>query len=517
MATTRSTSSSKISTPSGEKTVAEMEQLLLEREKTIERFKKIQDRIQLQNLTKTSTRRFTIYNKEKLRKMLKDPKRNEIQLRSLSIFLYRLCYPYRRLIWYQATMMDLNAVSVIPFIDITKENNQKKIIKNYYKTANKLQQMALDQCMLPMLLTAWREDTAFGYIYDDGRDFFIHMLDGKYCQISAIDRGVLRYAFDFTYFDDFPDDLEYWDSEFEKKYKKYKQNKAPRWQELDYKREICLKVNIDDLTLSYPPYAPMFEAMIDLVDLQGAQAVKDEASDYKLLVARLETMTGTKEPDDFQVDPDTALKYYELFEQSLPDGVSAAISPLPIEPIEFDADDTAGVDAISNSTKNLFKTSGGSQILYNDNTGTTITTAQILSDSKIALAALLPQVQTWCNCYMADTIGKDHGHIKYIECTPYTRAEKKKELLQSGQSGLPVKLSIAALDGYTPMEALSLLFIENDCLVLHDKMVPLSTSWTKPAEATGGKVTGDGSEGAPTKEGGDLSDEGEESRDKETN
>ena len=80
-----------------------------------------------------------------------------------------------------------------------------------------------------------------------------------------------------------------------------------------------------------------------------------------------------------------------------------------------------------------------------------------------------------------------------------------------------MKLSIAALDGYTPMEALSLLFIENDCLVLHDKMVPLSTSWTKSAEATGGKVTGDGSEGAPTKDGGDLSDEGEESRDKETN
>ena len=517
MAAAKSSSSSKISTPSGDVSVAELQKQLMDKERQLEKFKKIQEIIRLQDLTKTSRRRFDTYNKEKLRRMLKDPKRNETALRSLSIFLYRLCYPYRRLIWYQATMMDLNAVSVIPFIDITKDNNKKKIIKNYYKTASKLQQMALDQCMLPMLLTAWREDTAFGYIYDDGKDFFIHVLDGNYCQVSAIDRGVLRYAFDFSYFDTYPDDLEFWDSEFKRKYRKYKDNKAPRWQELEYKREICLKVNIDDLTLSYPPYAPMFEAMIDLVDLQGVQSVKDEASDYKLLVARLETLTGTKEPDDFEVDLDTALKYYNIFAESLPDGVSAAISPLPIEPIEFDHDDTAGVDAISNTTKNLFKTSGGSQILYNDNSGTTITTAQIISDAKIALAALLPQVQTWCNCYMNDHIGKDHGHVKYIECTPNTRSEKKKELLQSGQSGIPTKLSIAALDGYTPMEALSLLFIENDCLELHDKMVPLSTSWTKSKDQTTGQVTGDGSDGAPTKDDGDLSDEGEATRDKETN
>lgn len=80
-----------------------------------------------------------------------------------------------------------------------------------------------------------------------------------------------------------------------------------------------------------PPLSGLFEPLIDLIDLQSIQSVKDDLSIYKLLVARLETLTNSDEPDDFSVDIDTAIEYYNRLVESLPDCVSAAISPLKIE------------------------------------------------------------------------------------------------------------------------------------------------------------------------------------------
>lgn len=497
-----STTQNKISTPSGLHSAEEIRKEIYSQE--VKRyFQEVADQLRLINLDRNSSRSFNTFSKTKLRSFMKNPQANEDNLRQLSQFLYRMCYPYRRLVWYQASMFDANAVSIIPSIDFSKTVNVKKVRKNYISTAKKIQQMALDQCILPMLLTAWREDTAFGYIYDDDNTMFIHVLNGKYCKVSCVDGGALRYAFDFSYFNTHADDLNYWADEFKEKFDLYSSGKASKWQELDYSREICLKVNIDDPTLSYPPFAPLFEQIIDNVDLQSIQNVKDQLSIYKLLVARLKPLTGTNMPDDFEVDLDTAIKYYDKLRDSLPPEVASVISPLPIESIEFKPTSTNDVDSVSNSTNNLFKNSGGSQILNNEKSGTNIVLAQIQMDTQSALKAILPQLQAWCNIYLTQHLGKDVCHVKYFDVSPYTRAEKKKELINSAQYGVPTKLAVAALDGFTPLETLSLEYVENDIFKLHETWIPLQSSYTRSGSSTGG---------APTKDADELSDAGEQSR-----
>ena len=64
------------------------------------KYAKVKDAIQLANLTKTESRTFTIFSKTLLRTYMKNPKNNETNLRNLSRFLYRLSYPYRRLVKY---------------------------------------------------------------------------------------------------------------------------------------------------------------------------------------------------------------------------------------------------------------------------------------------------------------------------------------------------------------------------------------------------------------------------------
>lgn len=504
-----------ISTPSGTRTVKEVSEYFTKQEQLNETFKATQsmiDALQLTDLSKTETRTYQSYSRDTLRTYLKTPKTYESQIRNLSRYLYRLCYEYKRMCWFYARMICGDAFNIIPIVD-PREDDEEALLDNYYETMIRWQRMDFQNEIIKLLITAWREDTVYGYVYDDsdqeGGTCFYHILDGDYCRISSVEEGVFRFAFDFSYFRNHKTYLDYWDSEFKQKYDAYEKDPTLRWQELEPERQICFKVNSDDPTMDYPPFASLFESIISNIDLQALKTAKDELSAYKLLVARLKPLSGTDSPDDFEVDPATALQYYNKFVAALPECVNACLSPVPIEPIEFkDLNTTDDTDMISSSLSNLFKHVGG-VILDNSKTGSTIYEAQIISDMEMAHSTLVPQVNRYLNLYFKYVIGDKHAHIKYIEgVCPYTRKAKRKELLESAQNGFS-RMAVGILDGNTSLEQISLLKLEK-ALGLVDLMSnPLSTSYTKSGSDTD-PING----GAPTKDAGDLSDEGSNTREK---
>lgn len=518
--TSFSTVKPSISTPQGEKTVKEVKDVLQKYENLKEMFAATNDALKLLDLTKTENRTYQTYNREILRTYLKSPFAYQSQLRNLSRYLYRLCYEYKRICTHFATMICGDTFNIVPLIDPTQDNNPDEVLSKYYETLIRWQRMNFENELTKLLLTAWREDTVYAYVYDDsdqeGGTCFFHILDGDYCKVSSIEEGVFRFAFDFSYFKSHKAELDFYDTEFTTKYNAYDKDSSLRWQELDPDRQICLKVNSDDPKMDYPPFAGLFSKIINLLDLDEIQSVKDELSAYKLLVARLKPLSGTDTPDDFEVDIQTALKYYNRLAEALPDCVNAVLSPLPIEAIEFkNLNNTEDTDMLSSAMSNIFKTIGG-VILDNDKTGSTIFNAQIISDMKIAQATLLPQIQRWVNLYFNYIIGENHAFIKYIDgVCPYTRKDKRKELLESAQNGMPTKLEISILDGKSPLETISQLYLENDVLGLSDKFIPLSTSYTQSGNAKNGTdpITG----GAPEKDVTDLTDEGSSTREKNKN
>ena len=481
-------------------TASEMKEFQ-KQERRKELFARAQNAIQLLDLTKTQTRTYTIYNKENLRTYMKNPASNENRLRNLSRFLYRVSQPYRRLVNYNAQQVDLTAMTIIPNINFTEQNDSETVLKEYYDTCVEVDKMNLHSEIYKLLVTAWIEDAAYGYIYEDDTGFFIYPLDGEYCRVGSVNMdGTMNFAFDFSYFRSRQELLEYWDPEFNSKYEIYKKDATQKWQELDPERTICIKVGSDDVTLCIPPYIGMFESIIDNVDLQSIVAVKDELSIYKLLVARLEHMKGSDDPSDFEIDIDTALEYYYKFDESLPEGVTSVISPLPIEPIEFKGTTTDDTDMVSNSMSNLFKASGGSMVLNDEKTGSTIYRAHIIADMMNALKPLLGQIQSWTNRYL-NYVLNNPSKVKYLETSPWMKNEKKKELIESANAGVPVKMSVAALDGFSPLEVLSMQFLENDVLGLHDAWIPLQSSYTQSGNNNTEKdITDLGDEGAETRE-----------------
>lgn len=510
-----------IDTPKGKKTVAEMANTLTKHERVLEMAKSTKtmiDALQLTDLSKTESRTFQTYSRETLRTYLRSPKSYESQLRNLSRYLYRLCYEYRRICLHYATMICGDAFNIIPLDNPTEEMSPEDRTNAWYETMIRWQRMDFASELVKLLLVAWREDSVYAYVYDDsdqeGGTCFYQILDGDYCRVSSVEAGVFRFAFDFSYFRSHEAYLDYWDSEFKTKYEAYQKDSALRWQELEPERQVCFKVNSDDPTMDYVPMASLLQPIINAIDLQEIQNAKDELSAYKLLVARLKPISGSNEPDDFEVDPDTALKYYNKFVAALPECVNACLSPIPIEAIEFkDLNNTDDTDMVSNSISNIFKHIGG-VILNSDKSGTTIYEAQIIADMKMGQSTLLPQVQRYLNLYFNYVIGTNHAYFKYIDgVSPYTRKAKRKELVESAQNGY-ARMAIGILDGNSALEQISLLKLERDLGIVDLMSSPLSTSYTQSGSSSPTGDTDPINGGAPSKDSGDLTDSGSKSKER---
>lgn len=486
-----------------------------EEERHKEVYKKIQDQIlRLTDLTKSEgSRTYTLFSKTLYRQYAKNPYNNQENLRNLSQFLYTAVAAYQKIIRYYANFIDLSAYSVIPLYDITSEPNQVQILKQYYNTLLEMEKMNLKDELYKMILTAWIEDAAYGLVWEDDQDFMITLFDGNYAKVQSVFYdSVMQFAIDFSYFRSHQDQLEMYGEPFVSMYEAYRKDPSLRWQEVPAERGIVLKINTD-LKACIPPFMGLFPELIDLEDLREIQSVKDELSVYKLLVERLDTISGSDVPDDFTVSPDTAVLWHSRLLDLLNEHVGAVISPMQIDVVDFPSDETSDVNKISNAMDNLFDSSGGAQVLNSNSiSGSTAYQYAIRSDSLFALNPLLGQIERWTNHHCRQVLGSDAAKVVFMKISAFEKDQYRDQLLKSAQYGIPNKIAISTLDGFSPLEVLSMQNLENNILQLHDQWIPLQSSFTRSGDSdpldtdplTGGRPTSD----EP------LSDEGDNTRDK---
>ena len=480
--------------------------------------KQVSSALQLLDLTNIPNKSYTVYNKESLRTYLKNPlsDSNAKNLRKLSQYLYVLSPQYREIIEFYATQIDASLYSIIPNISISEDNDEQSILQNYESVAKWMEKMNVPAWLYSALVTAWREDVFYGYIfYDDSAEqdvnsFLVLPLDPDYCRISSVNYdGSLNFAYDFSYFDNNTNKiyLEVWGKEWNKMYDAYQADtRNMRWQELDPNLSVCFKVNYDQTDRVIPSFASLFENIIDLIDLQGITAVKDQLSIYKLLVAEIGYLNNG-ETNDFEIDLDLAVNFFNKMNSVLPDQIGAILSPMKVTPINFEQSDTDDVNRISKANKNLFESAGVSPFLSSEKiSGTTAVTAALRFKSLVAVKPLLAQLEARVNRFLDFVLPNNGMRIRYMPVTPYFKDEAIKQVKDACTLGLPMKTQYATLIGLSPLDMYSMSYLENDVMKLHEKFIPMQSSYTQ----TGASDTG----GAPTKDLTDLTDDGESSIDK---
>lgn len=471
-----------------------------------ERFEAAKEALKLLNPASSSAKTFNTFSKETLRTYMRNPLSQYQNLRNLSKYLYYRSQVYRKLIHYNAGMIDLNYRSVIPIVDLVKGSDKTKILKSYQETLLVLEKMNLPLEFLKVYITCWREDVFYGCAYYDDEGFFILPLDPDYCKVTGIyPTGDLAFDMDMTYFSGKTEQLEMWGEPFVTMYRGYENDRTSgRWQPMPDENCVCLKINIDDWETPLPPYMALFNSLINLEDLAEITAIADEQQIYKLLITKVPLLKNSNVPNDFAIDIDLMIEFFNEMKNLLPDYTNAILSLGDTEAVSFDADQATDVNKLENATKAVLNTSGGAQVLNSASiSGTTAWTGAIKSDEDYALSSLLPQTQAWVNRFISYYVSNP-AKVKFLEVTKYTKDAFKESIKNDATYGEPSKLLINTLNGFSELETYSLNFLEEECLELSSKFVPMQSSNTMN--------TGD-----LKKDDDDLTDEGEASRDKADN
>ena len=493
-----------------------IEQLSRE-EKNRAAYAAVKDALSTIDLTQSRSISYNTYSRESLRSYLQNPASdtNQKNLRKLSNYLYTVSHVYRRLINFKASQIELKSWVVYPNITSEDKVDTTSILENYEKVNKYIHSMNMESQIRKCMLRAWKDDVVYGFCYGDPEndgEFFIHLLDPDYCKISSqhYHNGVLNFAFDLSFFDSSSNAyyLEVYDPIFKKLYNKYQADTSQRWAELPIEKTICLKINLENLDYPLPPLSGLLDGIINLADLQAVQDLKDELEAYKLIYAKINTIPGTKDVDDFEIDLNLANAFYEKLQSAIPDNINMALSPMELKSIDFNTNNANDVNIISEAYENIINANGGIVLNQNKITNSASFKLALQFDSMDAMAPVT-QINAWINLWLINHLGETGMVVEYSDVSPYFVNDKIDQLLKLAQYGLPVKLELASLASTNPVK-------ERGMSLMEDILGLGTTAWSKPLVSSnvqsGNADNGDGSEGRPTSDG-PLSDEGENTRD----
>lgn len=462
---------------------------------------------QLRDVNKNTTKTIRSFSKATLRQYLQNIGSNEKNLRNLSRYLYYRSQVYYRLIMYNASMFCMDARSVIPNYDLVKDNNKDKITKSYFETLKVLDKMNLKYEINKAAVINFREDVFYGIAFYDDTGLFILPIDPDYAKITGVySTGDFSYAIDMTYYKNRQYMIEYLGEPLQSMYNAYGGNASDKWQAVPDQYCVCFKARPDDYETVIPIFSGLFNSLISLLDMEDLQAIADEQQIYKMVWMEMETLDNARQPDDWKVDPDISVQYFnKMLEEALPEYASGAVIPGKLNTISFDSDQATDTNRVQKSTETVLNTSGGAQILNSASiSGTTAFHAAIHADCKIATSLLLPQYQSWVNRFLSYYV-KNPAKVVFLEVSPYTIEEYKDRILKDATYGLPTKLLSNSLNGFSELDTMALNYLEEECLGLSEKFKPLQSSHTQTTEKESG---------GQTKTDDQLTDEGEASRDK---
>ena len=472
-------------------------------------FKKTQETLlKMNDPNKNSIQNIIGKDRKKIRSYLQNPANNELNLIEAARYLYYRTQIFFRLVNFYADMFDFRCRQVIPNYNLTKENKPEKILKQYNNTLNWLDTCDIQGIMLPALIRVFREDVFYGIFYHDDTGSILYPLDPSWCKIDG-----QYYSHDFGFSVDMSkfknatqqELLEWLGEPLKSMYAEYERT-GQRWIHMKDEYAACFKFRADDRDHVLPPLMPIFQELATLNDTADIQAISNELSVYKLLLIPLETITGSKRSDDWKVNPELMLAYYNRMVETLPDYIAAAIIPADVNKdnvLDFSTSSTdKDIDRLEQSEKTLLGTSGGGAILNaNMITSTAAFKAWLAAETEFAISPLIPQVQGFVNRMLRYEVANP-CKVEYFEVSIYTKEDVQKTLLESCQYGFSNRLAYNTFNGISEKSTMAMAVLENEILGMPDKMIPLSSSYT----------TSNDEGGRPTTPDDELSDSGERSR-----
>lgn len=447
------------------------------------------------------------YSKADIERFMGNPQRYDKELAGMSEYLYQYSPHYRRLINYYVNMPTLDYIIEPYGLDATKIN-ANTFQKGYQRAMEFTDLLNVKHEYRKALKKAWIRDTFYGYQHVAKDSYFIQELPYTHCRISSIEDGVYNFSMDMQYFDRNPIQLEMYPKEFKKLYNSFKAGKG-QWQELDSSNTVVIKIN-DDVTYDLPPFVGVFRSIFDIEDYKALKLTRETISNYKFVVQKIPIRDNSDRNNDFLIDLNHVAMFHNKTSQTLPEEIGLISTPFEVDTINF-AKDRSESDNVMESEREFYSSAGSSSQLFNGDKSSNANLGKSINVDEQEVFAVNRQVERFINRKMKwEVKGTYKFRMRILDTTVFNRKETIESYLQSAQYGLPVKMLLSASLGLSPSAVVNMSYLENEILNLTEKFIPLSSSHTQSGDATD-------EGGRPESNDDELSDKGEEQRDRGDN
>ena len=461
-----------------------------------------------------------VYTADSIADLMSAPQDNEVALREVSRYLENTSLMYKRIVNYLPSI-GIDCPVIVPANMDKFDTKRENIAKNYSKAVVYLDMLNIAHEFVKVKRTVFREDVFYGIEYEDEKNgaYYIRQLNPDYCRISSVEDSCYNFQFDFSFFDNDDDVgtlLNTYEtivpSFFRSGYTKYKNDrKNYQWQEVPSDKSICIKLQ-EDLDYCYPYFIGAAKDILNIQDYKDLEMVSTEQSNYRLLGFEIPRMSSKSEkPDTFEIKPSTALQFFNMARNSIDENIGMFISPMPVKDISF-KDVNNNKNKVSDAVRDFYDSVGVTNMLFNGGDNSTATKYSIKTDEAL-LFQLNRSLERWLTRKFKR---KFNGmfKVKLLDVTAYNKEDVITQLTNAATLGLPTKMQLASVVGSsTPLDVAGLTFLENDILGLHEKWIPLNSSYTQSGTAT----MGDDEGGRPESKDEDLSETGQSTRENDSN
>lgn len=422
------------------------------------------------------------FSKEKIIEYLKDPQRNEKNIRDASVYMYNNSSHYKRLILNYALMPNWSYVIEPYKYNLLKEKKNEGFLKQYNKVCQIVENMQLKHELQKVAITGFREDVFYGICWETSDSFFIQKINPDICQLSSIEDGVYNFAVDMSKIKE--EELILYPEEFTKMWNEYKRS-GNKVQEVPSNISACFKVN-EDLPYPLPIFAGTMALLHDIEDYKAIIKAKAEVNNYKLINMKMPLKDG-----QYEIDWDEHMRYYNILTQNVPEGVGVSLSPTNLDTIDFEKNNAlSDTNEVFKAEEQFWSSTGTSHLLFGGGSKNSSGSIKLslISDEAIAIG-FINQCERWLNRRLKNISGSIKFKVNLLPVTKYNQEDYLKMIKEASTYGLPVKSRYAALLGIQPLDLVSNTYLENDVLELPDILIPMKSTHTQSSEDSIGRPT----------------------------
>lgn len=448
------------------------------------------------------------YSAKQINVVLEAPYNYKDDLIRMSMYFYIRSQEFKGIIDYKSSMLTY-ANTVYPYgvIDETKFDAEE-----YFKNIKFIEDYNVRSKLDLATKIALREDVYFAYEMTDnsGKNFIWKKLPSQYCKIIGKDRfETYRVAFDLSYFNAYPEDLDRFPIEFREKFNTFlKNNKTSGDKAVQGKKNLgtlnginskCVNyVELSDKAIAFkfdesvdyvvPYYSGLFIDLIRLAELKDVEILSNVSDNYKLLHQLVPMNKESGEQDDYLISGEDLLVFHNNLKGSAPEGVGTVTTPMPVEAITLKGNVNSAQESItSKQVTSILTQSGTSKLLFNGESTSALGLNKNIQVDENVMFRMLRQYEKYFNkrLYLYNK-GSYKYHVNFLDSTQFNKTDLLTDLMKAGQAGMNTQFEVNAVLGRSQTDYLNTGKLIN-MFDMMDNSFPFKSSHVQDGSGTSGE------------------------------